>query len=180
MLAYLAMMAPRLVELRRVLKPTGSIYLHCDPTASHYLKMLMDAIFGAQNFDNEIIWKRTSAHGNATRNYGSVTDSILFYSESGTFRFNLQYLPYSKEYLEQFYRHTEPDGRRYRISDLRNPGVRPNLQYEYKGYKPHPNGWAVSREKMEEFDRQGPSCFPRIPTAGFSSSDTWTICPACL
>src|SRR5688572_24816667 len=78
MLAYLSMMAPRLVELRRALKPTGSIYLHCDPTASHYLKMLMDAVFGPLNFRNEIIWKRTSGHSDASR-YGAVHDTILFY-----------------------------------------------------------------------------------------------------
>lgn len=79
MMAYLAMMAPRLVELRRVLKPTGSIYLHCDPTASHYLKILMDAVFGPQFFTNEIIWKRTSAHSSAKR-YGPVHDVILYFT----------------------------------------------------------------------------------------------------
>src|SRR5438309_1215613 len=80
MLAYLSMMAPRLVELRRVLKPTGSIYLHCDPTASHYLKMLMDAVFGAEHFRTEIIWKRTSSHGNVSSGFGDVTDTLLCYA----------------------------------------------------------------------------------------------------
>ena len=84
MMAYLAMMAVRLIELRQVLKPTGSIYLHCDPTASHYLKMLMDAIFGPWNFLNEVIWKRTSAHSSAKRN-GPVHDTILFYSKGVEF-----------------------------------------------------------------------------------------------
>src|SRR5438477_7927023 len=87
MMAYLAMMAPRLVELRRVLKPTGSLYLHCDPTASHYLKLLLDALFGPKKFRNEIIWKRTSAHSDARR-YGRVHDSILFYSKSDTYTWN--------------------------------------------------------------------------------------------
>ncbi len=80
MMAYLAMMAPRLVELRRVLKDTGSIYLHCDPTASHYLKILMDAVFGPQFFKNEIIWKRTSSH-TAGKRWGDIHDTIFFFHE---------------------------------------------------------------------------------------------------
>lgn len=81
MLAYLAMMAVRLVELHRVLKPTGSLYLHCDPTASHYLKLVLDAVFGLERYCNEIIWKRTSAHGNVSASYGDVTDTIFYYSK---------------------------------------------------------------------------------------------------
>ncbi len=161
MMAYLAMMAPRLIELHRVLKPTGSIYLHCDPTASHYLKMLMDAVFGPSQFRSNIIWKRTSSHSNASRRYGAVNDDLLFYVKTDAYTFNVQYVPYSQEYLDGFYRHVDENGRRYRISDLRNPSVRPNLQYEYKGYKPHPNGWAVSKEKMEEYDKQGRLCYPK-------------------
>ena len=91
MMAYLAMMAPRLVELRRVLKPTGSIYLHCDPTASHYFKMLMDAVFGPENFRNEIVWKRTSAHSDAKqgrRLHGHIHDVILFYTRSDEWKWN--------------------------------------------------------------------------------------------
>jgi adenine specific DNA methylase Mod len=82
MLAYLAMMAPRLIELRRVLKPSGCIYLHCDPTASHYLKVLMDAIFGVQNFRNSITWRRADAHNDAKRQFGAISDHILFYGKS--------------------------------------------------------------------------------------------------
>jgi len=81
MMAYLAMMAVRLIELHRVLKPTGSLYLHCDPTASHYLKILLDSVFGPERFQNEIIWKRHSAHSSAKR-YGPIHDIILFYSKS--------------------------------------------------------------------------------------------------
>ena len=102
MMAYLAMMAPRLVELRRVLKSTGSIYLHCDPTASHYLKILMDAVFGPVYFRNEIVWKRTSAHSGAKR-WGPVHDIILMYSKSDTYCWNPIYQKYSTEYLDQFY-----------------------------------------------------------------------------
>ena len=84
MMAYLAMMAPRLVELQRTLKPTGSLYLHCDPTASHYLKIILDSVFGAVNFQNEIIWKRTSSHSDAKRKFGDESDSLLFYSKEPT------------------------------------------------------------------------------------------------
>lgn len=160
MLAYLAMMAPRLIELRRVLKPTGSIYLHCDTVASHYLKILMDAIFGPQRFRSEIIWKRTSSHGNVSTNYGDVVDMILYYSRGDKPTWNQVYVPYSEKHIASSFTHVDPDGRRYTTSDLRNPGYRPNLIYEYKGYKPHPNGWAISKEKMEEYDRQGRLWFP--------------------
>src|SRR5580658_7946075 len=90
MMAYLAMMAPRLIELHRVLKDTGSIYVHCDPTASHYLKILMDATFGVQQFRNEIVWQRTSAHNDPSR-YGRVHDSILFYSNDARHTWNTRY-----------------------------------------------------------------------------------------
>jgi DNA modification methylase len=164
MMAYLAMMAPRLVELKRVLKITGSIYLHCDPTASHYLKMLMDAIFGPEFFRNEITWKRTSGHNDAVRQFGAVTDTILFYSASDQSNFNVQYVPYSQSYIDTFYVHSDPDGRKWRRSDLRSPHPRPNLIYDYKGWKPHPNGWAVSKEVMERLDREGRLHFPKKAT----------------
>jgi DNA modification methylase len=164
MLAYLAMMAPRLVELHRVLRSTGSLYLHCDTTASHYLKILLDAVFGPQNFRNEIIWKRTSSHNDARRRYGDVSDSLLFYTKSDRYTFNVQYVAYSEEYVTTFYRYTDADGRRYRLSDLRSPNPRPNLTYEYKGYQPHPNGWACTREKMEQYDRDGLLHFPKQKT----------------
>lgn len=160
MMAYLSMMAPRLVELQRVLRPTGSIYLHCDPTASHYLKILLDAIFGPRRFRNEIIWKRTSSHGNVSKTYGDVTDTILYYARGDSPTWNQLYIPYSQKHVESSFTHVDSDGRRFTTSDLRNPGYRPNLIYEYKGYKPHPNGWAISREKMEELDRQGRLWFP--------------------
>src|SRR6266576_3892967 len=99
MMAYLAMMAPRLVELHRVLKDTGSLYLHCDPTASHYLKILMDAIFGVQRFRNELIWKRTSAHSSAKR-YGPIHDTLLFYTKTDKYVWNPKYTDYDPEYLD--------------------------------------------------------------------------------
>ncbi len=100
-MAYLVMMAARLVELHRVLRPTGSIYLHCDPTASHYLKILMDAILGPRNFRNEITWKRTHSHGNVTRNYGAVTDTLLLYARGPDYTWNQQYTEFTSEYIER-------------------------------------------------------------------------------
>jgi DNA modification methylase len=163
MMAYLAMMAPRLVELRRVLKETGSIYLHCDPTASHYLKILMDAVFGPQFFRSEIIWKRTSSHGNVSTSFGDVTDTILYFARGQRPTWNQVYVPYSEYYLQTHFRFMDENGRRYEAENLRNPGVRPNLRYEYKGFKPHPNGWAISREKMEKYDHDGRLVFPKSP-----------------
>ena len=166
MLAYLAMMAPRLVELRRVLKPTGSIYLHCDPTASHYLKLLMDAVFRPDHFRNEVIWQRTSSHGNVSKAYGDVTDSILFYTKSDDPKWNQLYVPYSDKHIETKFNSIDENGRHFTTENLRNPGVRPNLHYPYTAsngvtYEPHPNGWAVGRERMEEYDRQGKLYFPK-------------------
>jgi site-specific DNA-methyltransferase (adenine-specific) len=110
MMAYLSMMAVRLLELHRVLKPTGSIYLHCDPTASHYLKMLMDAVFRPQNFRNEIIWQRTSAHANVVQKFGAVHDVLLFYTKAEEFIWNQQYISYTPEYVEMFFDHADENG----------------------------------------------------------------------
>jgi site-specific DNA-methyltransferase (adenine-specific) len=163
MMAYLAMMAPRLVELRRVLKETGSIYLHCDPTASHYLKILMDAVFGPDHFRTEIIWKRTSSHGNVSTGFGDVTDTILYYRRGERPTWNQVYVPYSESYIKSHFSQVDNDGRRFTTSDLRNPGVRPNLHYVYKGFKPHPNGWAVSKERMDQYDRENRLVYPKDP-----------------
>jgi len=163
MMAYLAMMAPRLVELRRVLGSNGSLYLHCDDTASHYLKLLLDAVFGPRSFRMQIVWKRTTSHNDARRNFGDVVDIILYYAKSDAPLFIPQFGAYSEEYLASKYYHVDSAGRRYRLSDLRSPHPRPNLTYDYKGFKPHPNGWAVSLAKMEDLDRSGRLEFPRKP-----------------
>ena len=165
MLAYLAMIAPRLIELRRVLKPTGSIYLHCDPTASHYLKLIMDAVFGPQFLRNEIIWKRTSAHGDASRRFAAVHDTILFFSKGPDALFNQGFAPYADSYIQEHFVHRDPDGRLFRRSDLRSPSVRPNLTYDYLAsdgrlYQPHSNGWAVSIEVMKQLDAENRLFFP--------------------
>jgi adenine specific DNA methylase Mod len=122
MMAYLTMMAQRMSELHRVLKPAGSIYLHCDPTASHYLKLLMDAVFGVENFRNEIAWRRTHAHSGGRR-YGPVHDTLLYYSKSNQYVWNSQYIEYSEEYKESFFRFTDTDGRRYRATILTGSGT---------------------------------------------------------
>ncbi|MDR3738828.1 MAG: DNA methyltransferase [Terracidiphilus sp.] len=156
MMAYLAMMAPRLVELRRVLKETGSIYLHCDPTASHYLKILMDAVFGGQFFVNEVTWKRTTAHADAKQGrkaFGNVSDVLLFYSKGEDYQFSHQYQPYSEEYLKK-YNYTDIDGRRYRLDNLTGPGgaAKGNPSYEVMGVT---RFWRYSKEKMAELIATG-------------------------
>ena len=122
MMAYLAMMAPRLIELRRVLKETGSIYLHCDPTASHYLKILMDAVFGPQMFKNEIVWKRTSSHSAAKR-WGDIHDTILFFTKGSSRTWNEVFVPHSEEYTAR-YKRIDKTGRAWADYDLTAPGVR--------------------------------------------------------
>jgi len=161
MMAYLAMMAVRLIELHRVLKPTGSLYLHCDPTASHYLKLLLDGVFGAKQFVNEIVWKRTSAHGDASVSFGDVTDTIFYYTKTDKVIWNRLFMPLSASHVEAKYGSVDETGRRYTTRDLRSPSPRPNLTYDYKGYEPHPNGWSISKELMEEYDSKGLIYYPK-------------------
>ena len=163
MMAYLVMMAPRLLELHRVLKPTGSLYLHCDPTASHYLKVLLDVIFGPTLFRSSITWKRYSAHNDAKWSYANVTDTVFYYVKSKSTPFNVIRVPLDESYIKKFFTHIDEKGRRYACNNLQSPNPRPNLTYEYKGYPPPPNGWKVSRNKMEELDRQGRLEFPNNP-----------------
>jgi len=153
MLAYLSMMAPRLVELRRVLKPTGSIYLHCDPTASHYLKVLMDAVFGPENLRNEIAWVRSLPHGNARLQFGASHDILLFYGRGPITTWNGSFAPHRQEYLDQFYRFRESDGRVYRLISCINPNPdRPNLTYEWKGVT---RVWKYTHDRMQRMDDEG-------------------------
>lgn len=184
MMAYLAMMAVRLIELHRVLKPTGSLYLHCDPTASHYLKLLLDGVFGA-GFRSEISWKRSSAHndGKQGRNqYGNVRDIIFYYTKGKNWTWNWLYTSYDQSYIDSAYRHADPDGRKYRRGDLTaaKPGgdvsygwpikrktggdweadltdeyLSPVAGWEYKQIPPYKGRfWAYSRANMQEYARQ--------------------------
>jgi len=139
MLAYLAMMAPRLVELRRVLKMTGSWWLHCDPTASHYLKLLLDAAFGPKQFLNEIIWKRSSAHSDTKqgmRRCGKIHDVLLVYTKGDEYIWNPQYTPYTPDYLAAEYRHIAPDGRRYKETDVTAAKPGGDTEYEWRVKRP--------------------------------------------
>jgi len=153
-MAYLTMMASRLIELNRILKPTGSLYLHCDPTASHYLKMVLDGIFGIQNFRNEVIWERTSSH-NDSKKWAAVHDTIFFYSKSDECIWNPVFTGHGEKYVAEFYRFKDDRGV-YRLDHIirsASMGPRPNLAYEYKGYMPQ-WGWRTVREKLEELDKE--------------------------
>ena len=159
MLAYLAMMAPRLSELRRALKPTGSLYLHCDPTASHYLKLLLDAVFGPEKFRNEIVWKRTTTvkgnFGQGSKLWGQATDSILFYTKTDDYTFHQPFKSYSDDYVETAYRFVEAvTGRRYRLVSMIGPGgaAKGNPSYEVMGVTRY---WRYSKKKMQDLIDQG-------------------------
>jgi DNA modification methylase len=187
MMAYLAMMAPRLIELHRVLKPTGSIYLHCDPTASHYLKMLLDAIFNPWCFRSEIVWKRSSAHSDTKqgrKQHGRIHDIILFYTKSDEWTWNPIYTPYDAEYVKQFFKHQEAGGRKFGSYDITGPGgaAKGNPRYEVMGVTRY---WRYSKESMKKLIAEGrvyqpkPGAVPRekryleeLP--GIPLQDVWT------
>ena len=160
LLAYLVGMTLRIVEIHRVLKSTGSFYLHCDPSASHYLKIILDAIFCAQGGDykNEIIWKRSSAHSDAKQgnvvHLGRIHDVILFYTKSIHTVRNEIYESHDKEYIEKFYKHREADGRAYQLDNITGPGgaSKGNPQYEFLGITCY---WRYSEKRMQELYQQG-------------------------
>ena len=166
MMAYLAMMAPRLVELHRALKPTGSLYLHCDPTASRYLGILLDGIFGASNFQNEIVWKRTSARSDSHR-WNHIHDTILFYSKSKDFTWRPQFTPYDEAYTTKFYQHIEPaTGRRYASDNLTAAGTREGSSGQpWHGINVKQKGihWKYTIEGLEDLDKQGRIIWPEKP-----------------
>jgi site-specific DNA-methyltransferase (adenine-specific) len=161
--AYLVMMAARLVELHRVLKPTGSLYLHADPTASHYLKVVLDAIFGPTQFRNEIVWQRTSAHNDPSR-YGRVHDVLLFYAKGRTHTWNPQYARADAQYFAAHDFERDAEGRLYRKRDLTAPahGGSASGQYEWKGRRP-PRGrmWSYTKDKMEQLEAEGRVVYTR-------------------
>jgi DNA modification methylase len=192
MLAYLAMMAPRLAELRRTLKETGALYLHCDPTASHYLKLLLDAVFGAENCANEIIWQRTTTKNDYRQgavNWPRVHDVLLMYHRSTSAareakRFQQPFAPYEEEYIETFYSFKDESGKPYRLSDLTAPGQgsRGHPKYEFLGVTRY---WRYGKEKMEQLYRDGRIEFrptgkvPRLKVylddaPGVAIGDVWT------
>lgn len=180
MMAYLVMMAPRLQELHRVLKPTGSLYLHCDPNASHYLKVLLDMVFGPENYCNHITWKRSDTHNDARKQFPAISDHILIYRKKDGNIFNQQHTGHAERTLRDWYSYLEfPDGstrkmtkeekitqvfpseaRRFNAADMASPNPRPNLMYTYKGYPYPEKGWRYSKERMETLDKDGKLLYP--------------------
>ena len=120
---YIAWMEPKLGECHRVLKDTGSLYLHCDWHAVHHLRILAERVFGEANFRSELIWQRTSSH-NDPKNFGNITDHILYFVKSDKFTWNPQHVPFSDDYISKWYRNTDKDGRQYMSSDLASPHPR--------------------------------------------------------
>ena len=188
MMAYLTMMAVRLIELHRVLKSTGGFYLHCDPTAGHYIKILLDAVFGATRFRNEIVWKRTSAHSSAKR-YGPVHDLIYFYSKTDRSLWNRCYQDYDEQYLETFFDQSDPDGRRWKRTDLTGAGTRRGeTGIPWRGIDITAKGrhWAYLPAVLERLDAEGRIHWPKkqggMPRlkqypedlAGVPIQDVWT------
>jgi len=167
---YIAWLKERVEIMHRLLKRNGSIFLHCDWHADAYIRVeILDKIFGLNNLQNHIIWKRKTGRGETnhkSKRYGVISDSIYFYSKSANKKrvFNSQFSFEPEgyiEYVDKFFIHTDEQGRKYRIADLSSPNPRPNLMYEYKGYKPPKNGWAISLEKMQQFDEEGRLHFPK-------------------
>lgn len=159
LLAYLISMTLRIAEIHRVLKPTGSFYFHCDPTASHYLKLVLDAVFCAKGgiFLNEITWKRTTTHNDAkqgAKQFGRIHDIIFFYAKDAkTWQFNTIYDGYTQEYIDKAYNKKDSDGRRFKKSDLSAAKAGGDTSYNWKGnYPPQGRFWAYSRENMEQFE----------------------------
>ena len=187
MQSYLTMMAVRLMEMHRVLKPTGSIYLHCDPTASHYLKLLMDSVLGAGQFRNEISWKRYGAHndvGQGSKHFGRVHDIILAYGKAGDATWNQGFVPLDESYVKSTYRYVdEATGKRFTTTPLTGPGgsAKGNPVYEWNG---HVRAWRYSRETMEALDAEGRLYYSRTgyprrklfldESKGVPIQDVWT------
>ncbi|RRR76733.1 MAG: site-specific DNA-methyltransferase, partial [Candidatus Viridilinea halotolerans] len=146
--------------LHRVLKPTGSLYLHCDPTASHYLKIILDGVFGPQNFRNEIVWKRTSAHSDAKR-WSPVSDTLLYYVKSDKLVWNPQHGDHDPGYVASKYRYDDEDGRGpYQLDNMTSPNPRPNLMYTWMGHASPSLGWRYSQETMQKLHDEGRIWYP--------------------
>ena len=151
MKSYLIMMAVRLLEMRRLLKLTGSIYLHCDPTASHYLKTLMDAVFGAGNFRSEIVWRRSNAHNKLSRQYGPIHDILLFYGKDKRATFHPGRSPYTSAYVKKSFPYVDQRGR-YQSNVLTGSGMRSGESGDqWRDYDPTPHGrhWAIPSKALE-------------------------------
>lgn len=154
--AYLAMMAPRLAHVHRALEECGSLYVHCDPSASHYLRVLIDQIFGPENFRSEIVWRRTHAHS-SSRRFGPIHDSILFYTKSAKYTWTTVHTEYNPSYIANHFTHEDEKGK-YQLITCTAPGDRQGTRahYEWNGKLPPPGRhWAWQRSQMEQFERDG-------------------------
>ncbi len=185
--SYLHMMYERIVLMRDLLNEKGSIYVHCDWRMNGPLRLLLDDVFGRSNFVNEITWKRRTGTASSNKGYGVQTDTIFLYARGSEFKFEAPFRRegVSQDEIEQKFNRVDEEGRRYWSGDLGNPADRPNLKYEYKGYPPPRNGWAVSREVMERWDGEGKLIFPKSKTgrirrkmflddwAGFAIQNLW-------
>ncbi len=168
LLAYLSYMVQRILPMKSILKPTGSVYLHCDPTASHYIKIMMDAIFGHDNFRSEVIWKRSHAH-NAARRWGPVHDTILFYSRTDKYKWNRSFQPYDQAYIDRYFKFDDEDGRgRYWTGDLTGAGTRngPSGQ-PWRGYNVEEKGrhWAYAPDELDRLDKDRRIYWPKTESA---------------
>jgi site-specific DNA-methyltransferase (adenine-specific) len=185
-MAYLVMMTARLIELHRVLKSTGSLYLHCDPAASHYLKLVLDQIFNPGNFKNEIVWKRTAAHSSSKR-YGPIHQIIFFYTKSDKYIWNKLFGAYDESYIDTFYRNIDEDGRRYQLIDLSAPGDRKGTKAHYEWHERLPpvgRHWAYIKDVMERFEKENKIIYSKQGTPrlkqfldemlGIVQQDLWT------
>jgi DNA modification methylase len=159
--SYLQWFYDAAILLHELLHETGSLYVHVEPDIGNFVRVVLDEVFGGDSHRTEICWKRTSSHGNVSKTFGEIWESIFFYTKSDEWIWNQQYVPFEDSYIESHFTGRDPDRRRWTTSDLVNPGYRPNLSYEYKGYKPHKNGWKFTKERMEELDRQGRLYFPQ-------------------
>ena len=148
--------------LHELLHENGSLYVHLDSHICHYVKVVLDEIFGKECFQNEIIWKRTSARSDSDR-INTIHDTIYFYTKTSEFIWNQQFQPYDEEYIRQFYTHVDPDGRRWKRGDITSPNPRPNMMYEFKGYPSPKKGWRYTKQRLEELDRQGKIHYPKDP-----------------
>lgn len=159
--SFISMLYERLILMRDLLAPDGSIYVHLEPDVGNLVRAVLDEVFGADCLRTEIAWKRTSSHGNVSRNFGEIWESIYFYSRTkDRWIWNQQHVPFEQSYIDSHFATKDDNGRHYTTSDLVNPDYRPNLVYDYKGYKPHRNGWKVSLERMKQLDAEGRLYFP--------------------
>ena len=191
LLAYLSYMVQRLLRMKGLLKPTGSIYLHCDPTASHYIKVMMDGVFGHKNFRNEIVWRRYGAHndvGQGSTRFGRVHDTILLYGKSNAVTWHQGFAPLEESYVKSTYRHVDEEtGRRFTTTPLTAPGgaEKGNPVYEWNG---HTRAWRYSKETMQRLHNEGRLSYSRTGYArrkffleeskGVPTQDIWADIPA--